>query len=95
MKDLKHTPAPWLISPKYQVITDKDNYNIVQIAGITHEKEWEANAKLIASAPTMLDTLITVSNFYHNCEALTVAEQVILQKLMTKPLKNILESLLI
>lgn len=67
MSNLKHTPAPWKV-----VETDKERKNEANpfdvMANdhqcIAHITNWspEANAKLIASAPELLETLVEIKS---------------------------------
>lgn len=57
---LKHSPSPWFISKDgedYMIETTSGARAIATIEGSVYEERDEANAKLIAAAPTMLEAL--------------------------------------
>ena len=61
MKNTKHTPAPWKIqSPKMTEqrlwLIGEDGV-IAKIGGVKSPEEIEANARLIAAAPELLEAL--------------------------------------
>ena len=93
MSNAKHTPAPWFIEENadhYPFVMADDNNTVAMLFekdgsllyGRTH-KETTANAKLIASAPELLEALssfmeLTSKMDYNYCrEAIAKAEQVI------------------
>lgn len=61
MKDLKHTPGPWFIQYETTArfhIGPSDNYHLISAnKGVCSEARAEANAKLIAAAPDLLEAL--------------------------------------
>lgn len=63
-----HTPGPWRYDPYRElpgfrepagVDTGKGRW-VVEYAGMTPHKEFEANARLIAAAPELLEALIAM-----------------------------------
>lgn len=67
---MKHTKGIWIVNEKYKTITDSQGYGIAQENGIHNSQEWEANAKLIASAPELLESLITLLSDAKQCAAM-------------------------
>lgn len=75
-----HTPGPWSVNtahedPQFQSVSDKDGRTIADIAyhkfTETHyplRAESEANARLIAAAPELLDAAKWALNFITNTE---------------------------
>jgi hypothetical protein len=66
----KHTPAPWTVKGK-EFIHDADHREIVYVLGYGKmggltDSEHEANAKLIAAAPDLLDALIDIIDDFDN-----------------------------
>ena len=55
-----HTQGEWKVNAFWAVV-DENDYGIAQIHGIVNEKNWEANAKLIAAAPDLLEALESVA----------------------------------
>jgi hypothetical protein len=55
--EFKGTKGEWVFCEKHGTILDEYRFGIAQIHGIINESEWTANAKLIASAPEMLEML--------------------------------------
>jgi len=65
----KHTPGPWVIqetnfAQQKNVYAQADKPPIATVYGSTGENE--ANARLIAAAPEMLDALKKTSEFLHH-----------------------------
>jgi hypothetical protein len=67
---MSHTPAPWKIEDKfnlsnigYRAILDSDGYTICNPSPMG-----EANARLIAAAPDLLDALLTALPFVEDHE---------------------------
>jgi hypothetical protein len=58
MKNRKHTPGPWAVHPRIKdsVVTGKGG-SIADLVGTKSAQEHEANARLIAAAPEMLEVL--------------------------------------
>ena len=50
-----HTPGPWTVDPRKKLRVIAENDNTVASTGCTDSlrDQWEANARLIAAAPTM------------------------------------------
>jgi len=59
MKDLKHTPAPWTVTPMKNVSAGYGKLICATQSNMPDE-ETDANIKLIASAPELLDALIKI-----------------------------------
>lgn len=53
MKKYTHTPGPWRYSGKY-VFSNHSLYPIAEVGDIAN---WEANTRLIAAAPDLLEAL--------------------------------------
>jgi len=67
--ETKHTPAPWKISEDGQgnpFITNPKEWGMI-CSITTREQNHEANAKLIASAPELLEALIKLNDYFF-CE---------------------------
>jgi hypothetical protein len=68
--DTKHTPGPWVVRGPGSVIghsnkcvvQNNDHFDWVAQVQVSNMPEWEANAKLIASAPELLKALIELHN---------------------------------
>ncbi len=54
-----HTPGPWEVEPKDGCVYKADSDRL--IANVAGPSEREANARLIAAAPFMLDALRKIS----------------------------------
>jgi hypothetical protein len=75
-----HTPGPWLYEPETETIRSvKENYWLASMESFEGEVSNEANARLIASAPELLEALRALHEYtralsagYRN--ALTEAE---------------------
>ena len=83
---MKHTPAPWQLakSEESKLIKVLNKYG-TRIAGITPMENDEANARLIAAAPELLEALKTV---------LQLAEAGVIQRNETgKPQWNLTDEL--
>jgi hypothetical protein len=53
-----HTPGPWLYEPETETIRSvKENYWLASMESFEGEVSNEANARLIASAPELLEAL--------------------------------------
>jgi hypothetical protein len=58
MKNSKHTPGPWELSDcGERVIGQADQDEIHEVANLTNTLNHEANARLIAAAPELLEAL--------------------------------------
>jgi hypothetical protein len=55
----KHTPGPWVVDPRAKLRVFAANKATVASAGCTdtERSSWEANARLIAAAPELLEAL--------------------------------------
>jgi len=58
--EFKGTKGKWLISKRYDTITDEQGLGIAQGHGISNIEQWSYNAQLIAHAPEMLEMLIDI-----------------------------------
>lgn len=63
--EFKHTPGPWRIDPAFcsDIQTEDGKYEIASTSpyvldGGNAPEEWEANARLIAAAPELLECLM-------------------------------------
>jgi hypothetical protein len=56
---MSHTPGPWHVSDSNEVLDDKSMLVCAEIMGDNAEI-YKANARLIAAAPEMLETLKTL-----------------------------------
>lgn len=65
MENTKHTPGPWKYSDLTKMVfsLDKSGMDDKGICNV-NENNFEANAKLIAAAPEMLEALIELRKFY-------------------------------
>lgn len=56
---MKHTPGPWSIEPLTTAIIDSERIQVATVSnyGGAITKEAQANAKLISSAPELLEAL--------------------------------------
>lgn len=59
---MKHTPAPWLLSDLKTFVRTESGGNIAHI--IQNGSQHEANAKLIAAAPDLLEALNACWNLF-------------------------------
>lgn len=78
MSENKHTPGPWRVGQKAQIRTAGDYFDqeIVSFTGQQFPAETvEANARLIAAAPEMLDALDACNARLH-MEGYTVSDPV-------------------
>jgi len=59
MPDTKHSPGPWwLMRTRLGIFVNSDGHPLATVRSAPYRaSEDEPNAKLIAAAPTMLDTL--------------------------------------
>ena len=60
---MEHTPGPWCLHPnnKVDIISGKDRFLVAHVGKDARDpSEYEANARLIASAPEMLKILQTI-----------------------------------
>lgn len=62
MKKLKHTPGPWIKSGTLIELTECLTYGALTTDG-NHLSELRSNARIIASAPEMLEALILEYKF--------------------------------
>lgn len=61
MGEFKGTKGKWSICKRYGTVIDQNCLGIAQEHGIHNTEQWEHNAKLIASAPELLQMLETIS----------------------------------
>lgn len=67
MATTKHTPAPWTINSGKNAIkitggNDNNGYYFIAALGSGLKSEDEANARLIAAAPELLEAAMTAAN---------------------------------
>lgn len=55
MKNVKHTPGPWTVGYNDNQCVYSDYRQVASVQ--CNQKEWEANARLIAAAPELLEAL--------------------------------------
>lgn len=74
---MKHTPGPWKLNIDTVCIR-----NGVQVQPVTHHMDSQgmADARLIASAPELLEALKAVRCFYENAKHLSGDEDAILEE---------------
>jgi len=59
----KHTPAPWKLDNKNEIIADNKNESL--IAEVFDQAEnWKANARLMSAAPELLNALQRLLNAF-------------------------------
>ncbi len=63
----EHTPGPWKINEasKIEIIAEGEPMVIARTPNKLYQKESEANARLIAAAPDLLDALTELLNGDH------------------------------
>ncbi len=54
---MTHTPGPWKVSVDRETIVDANGYYVSKVARIGNTKENQANARLIAAAPALLEAV--------------------------------------
>jgi hypothetical protein len=66
----KHTPAPWHTGEKYpeDIYANRAGHAIARCVNEQYAGECEANAKLIAAAPELLEALIMVRDADNDCK---------------------------
>ena len=64
----QHTPGPWAFNSR-QIFADSKNHGEAAIAYIQDLTEAEANARLIATAPELLEALESIENMAGHHEA--------------------------
>jgi hypothetical protein len=60
MSDAKHTPGPWVADG---CVVNYDAQLPAIAVCVRHNAEWEANARLIAAAPDLLDALCVAADY--------------------------------
>jgi hypothetical protein len=55
--DAKHTPGPWMANRSTVFGPDDANGHVTHVAVLAHGQTLDANARLIAAAPELLDAL--------------------------------------
>jgi hypothetical protein len=59
----KHTPGPWHVFKDSSIYSKHADYTLAEmVAGMTVE-EWDANARLMAAAPELLEALQSFLNW--------------------------------
>ena len=56
MTDTQHTPGPWVTKGPH-IMEAGPSFNWVASVQVSNMPEWEANARLIAAAPELLEAL--------------------------------------
>ena len=68
MSEAKHTPGPWLADGA-SVYEERDDFSVICNFWSSSLPEWEANARLIAASPCLLEALERCLNFIENTES--------------------------
>lgn len=68
MSGRKWTPGPWLADGA-SVYEERDDFSVICNLWSSSLPQWEANARLIAAAPDLLDALERCLNFIANTES--------------------------
>lgn len=64
---MKHTPGPWELSDDgNHIIGDCNQDELLEVANLTNTFNLEANARLIAAAPELLDALKASLSYLEN-----------------------------
>lgn len=70
MSGAGYTPGPWRIHPEYPEFVSSENgeADICEVAGwpVEYEAEQDANRRLIAAAPELLEALEAVQAHWHH-----------------------------
>ena len=68
MTEQKHTPGPWNFQPcdeyadSFEVLCEEDYYVATTHDGVRGDSNADANARLIAAAPDLLEALIELAD---------------------------------
>ena len=65
MSKQNYTPGPWAFDSAHDQVIVESGFGNVAIAE-TYGEDWEANARLIAAAPEMLEAISAVINSIDN-----------------------------
>lgn len=71
----KHTPGPWKVGNSHSNYIINHQYGdgswgyLMSLSSVVHGEAEEANAKLIAAAPELLEALERVSTFFESSES--------------------------
>jgi len=88
----KHTPGPWKVDPDYlEEVICSEFVSILPYCTSGFEEEAEANAKLIAAAPEMLEALKTVDLFLNEVHISHTNESKLSLALVKKVIKKATE----
>lgn len=83
MKNQRHTPGPWEV----KISETKRSFNVIKRNGGLYKKVaqglFEQNAKLISTAPEMLEALIEIVNQWDN-DIMTASYMMEVRKLIKK-----------
>lgn len=60
----KHTSGPWRAAPSGKIVTVDKARPIGRVWNSKVRDEWEANARLMASAPTLLKELERIAHLH-------------------------------
>ncbi len=77
MNTTQHTPGPWGFTPTATLNDAPCRWEILGAGGViaeTNDHTTDANARLIASAPDMLDALQAVCDAYGDRDTLLMAQ---------------------
>lgn len=90
MNKLRHTPGPWYflsnrVNLNLYFFTDSEGQLLGEALGTNRDTaENEANARLISSAPEMLETLLQIHSYYSDFEKFALVPVGELRKLIEK-----------
>ena len=66
MSEAKHTPGPWLADGA-SVYEERDDFSVICNFWSSSLPEWEANARLTAAAPDLLEALEELADMLSQC----------------------------
>jgi len=68
MAESKHSPGPWEVRPEHNEVVGIDSGNCKVLRAVVYgstEEEIEANTRLIAAAPELLEIAAEALNWWH------------------------------
>lgn len=92
--ETKHTKGKWEITPNKLVIVKSGTLDIISDCDTTDVEtsltklEMEANAKLIAAAPELLDALILMSEYYIHDKSIDDGEYIEMEQKVINAIKK-------